>query len=240
MNTLWIDVETSALGDNAAIIEIAAIPIIDGEEMPAFHSMIKPHEGSTLDPKAFEVTKIDIKEVWSYPDPKEVLNDFIKWIDTHETIFSLGGHNVMFDRKKLFRYFCRHGEYGSFITRFSNNDTDTLRISRDLFKGKRNKPVDFKLESLCRHFEIEAGVHHRALDDIQNTIKVYRELQKITESKTYQEDKASFVQKRQKYLDMKYIQMNPEGDIFITTEATKDHLAMRFLLNHLWEMYGEA
>lgn len=237
---LWLDLETSGLSDNAAIIEIAAIPMIDGEEHPHFHSMIRPHSDATLDPKAFEITKIDIKEIWSYPDPKEVLNEFIKWIDTHETIFNLGGHNVMFDRKKLFRFFCRYGEYGSFITRFSNHDTCTLSASRDHFKGKRNKPVDFKLESLCRYFEIEDRVYHRALGDIQNTIAVYRELEKIKIKEEVKKDTLTFVQKREKYLDIKYIQENPEGDIFISKDATADPFAMRFILEHLWNKHGSV
>ena len=129
MNILWIDVETTGLGSNAAVIEIAAIPMIDGEIKPHFHSMIRPHDGATLDAKAFEVTKIDINEIWTYPDAKEVLNDFIKWIDSHETVFNLGGHNIKFDRDHLFKLFCRNAEYGSFITRFNHNDVDTLRIS---------------------------------------------------------------------------------------------------------------
>ena len=236
---LFLDLETTALGDNAAVIEIAAIPVVNGEKLPAFHSMIRPHQGATLDPKAFEITGIDIKEIWNYPDPKDVLNDFIKWIDSHETIFSLSGHNITFDRNKLFRLFCRHGHYSSFITRFNNNNTCTLQISRSVFKGKRNKPISFKLEDLCKHFEIEVDVSHRAMADIENTYKLYLELEKLIEKQESKEDNLSYVQKREKYLDIKYIQMNPEGDIFITTDATKNRNAMKFILNHLWEMYGE-
>ena len=236
---LFIDLETTALGDNAAVIEIAAIPVVDGEVLPHFHSMIRPHEGATLDPKAFEVTGIDIKEIWNYPQAKDVLDEFIKWIDSHETIFNLAGHNITFDRNKLFRLFCRNGHYSSFITRINNNDYCTLRRSREIFKNKRNKPSDFKLETICRFFDIEVGVSHRALEDITNTIKVYFELEKIKEIEEIKEDKLSFVEKRQKYLDMKYIQMNPEGDIFITTEATKDKNAMKFILNHMWELFAD-
>lgn len=236
---LFIDLETTALGDNAAVIEIAAIPVVDGKELPHFHSMIRPHSGATLDPKAFEITGIDIKEIWNYPDTKDVLNDFIKWIDSHETIFNLSGHNISFDRNKLFRLFCRNGHYSSFITRINNNNTCTLSISRMVFKNKRNKPVDFKLETLCRFFDIEVDVSHRALADIGNTVKLYFELEKLIEKENAPEEKLSYVEKRQKYLDMKYIQMNPEGDIFITTEATKNKNAMRFILGHLWEMHCE-
>ena len=235
---LFIDLETTGLGNNSAVIEIACIPVVDGEIKPHFHSMVRPHEGATLDPKAFEVTGIDVNEIWTYPDAKDVLDELIKWIDSHETIFSLSGHNISFDRNKLFRFFCRNGHYSSFITRINNNDHCTLRLSREIFKGKRNKPVDFKLETLCRFFDIEVDVSHRALADISNTVKVYFELEKLKEQKEQQQDTLSFVEKRKKYLDMKYIQMNPEGDVFLTVEATKDPIAMKFLLNHLWELYA--
>ena len=235
---LFVDIESTALGDNAGVIEIAAIPVIDGIEHPHFHSMIRPHDGCTLDPKAFEVTGIDIKEIWSYPDAKEVINEFVTWIDSHESVFSIAGHNVTFDRNKLFRLFCRNGAYGDFITRFNNRDYCTLRKSREIFKGKRNKPDNFKLETLCQFFDIQVTNSHRALVDIQNTIKVYFELEKIKQSEEAKQEEAPYKEKARKYLDIKYIQMNPEGDIFITTEATKDPIAMRFLLNHMWNMYG--
>lgn len=238
-NYLFIDVETTGLGSNAATIEIAAIPMIDGEIKSHFHSMIRPHDGCTLDPKAFEITGINAKEIWDYPNAKDVLNEFITWIDNHETYFTLAGHNINFDRRMLFKLFCRNGEYGSFITRFSNSDIDTLSICRNIFKGKRNKPDDFKLESICRYFEIEIGVSHRALRDIENTIKVFMELEKLREKIEIKEEiKLNFAEKRRKYMDMKYIQMNPEGDVFITKDALQDKEATKFILNHLWEMYA--
>ena len=61
MNKLWIDIESTGLGNNAAIIEIAAIPMVDGQELEPFHSMVRPHDGATLDPDAFKITGIDIK-----------------------------------------------------------------------------------------------------------------------------------------------------------------------------------
>jgi DNA polymerase III epsilon subunit-like protein len=237
-NYLFIDVETTGLGSSAAVIELACIPYVDGVELPHFHSMIRPHVGAKLDPKAFEITKIDINEIWEYPEAKDVLNELISWIDSHETIFHLAGHNVSFDRNCLFRLFCRNGEYGSFITRFNNNDICTLSKCRALFKGKRNKPVDFKLESICRYFEIETGVSHRAFQDISNTIKVFHELEKLTTKKEEQVNpELTYLEKRRKYMDMKYIQMNPEGDVFITKEALKDKQATKFILNFLYERH---
>jgi DNA polymerase III subunit epsilon len=239
MNYLFIDVETTGLSQNTAVIEIAAIPYINGERGEPFHSMVRPHDDATIELKAFEITGINVKEIWEYPEAKEVINEFIKWIDSHETIFNLAGHNIKFDRNNLFRLFCRNGEYGSFISRFNHDDIDTLSLSREIFRGKKDKPVDFKLESLCRHFQIEVGVSHRALQDIENTFRLFVELEKIREKEIDAiEPDLNYHEKMRRYIDMRYIQMNPEGDVFITKDALLNKKATRFILNFLWEKYA--
>jgi DNA polymerase III alpha subunit (gram-positive type) len=233
---LFLDLETTSLGDNAGVIEIAAIPYIDGVEHPHFHSIIRPHDGATLDPKAFEVTGINVNDIWSFPDAKGVLNEFIKWVDLHETKFSLAGHNVAFDRGKLFTFFCRNGEYSSFITRFRNRDIDTLKLARKIYKGKKDKPSSFTLEKLCSYHGIQATVYHRALGDIQNTIKLFHELENLLPKIEVINEKLSYHEKLRKFMDMKYIQMNPDGDVFITKEAMGHYDVMAFILNELYEL----
>lgn len=235
-NYLFIDIETTGLGKNAAVIELAAIPVIDGEEKSHFHSMVRPHKDATLDPKAFETTKIDIKDIWNFPDANGVMNEFYKWVESHETKFNLGGHNVTFDRRFLFDVSCRNAKYGDFISNFRNRDLDTLAIARKIYKGKKIKPSSFALEELCSYFEIQTSVHHRALDDIQNTIKVYRELDKLISQEEVKLEALSYNQKKSLYLDMKYIQMNSGGDVFLTKEAMSNPHAMRFILNELYDL----
>lgn len=233
---LFIDIETTGLGSNAAIVEIAAIPFIDGEIKEPFHSMVKPHRDAQIDKKAFEITKINIDDIWTFPDAKDVLNEFFKWVQSHETKFNLAGHNVSFDRSKLYSLCCRNGEYSSFITNFRNRDLDTLSIARKIYKGKKEKPSGFTLEELCSYFGIETKVHHRALDDIQNTIKVYLELEKLITIKEQREEDLPYPDRIRKYIDLKYIQLNPEGDVFLTKEAMRSPSAMRVILNELYEL----
>ena len=38
-------------------------------------------------------------------------------------------------------------------------------------------------------------------------------------------------------MDMKYVQMNPEGDVFITKEALVDQDATKFILSFLWDKH---
>ena len=237
-NLLFIDVETTGLGDNSAIIEIAAIAMIDGEVKHHFQSYVRPHDGASLDPKAFEINKIDIKKIWEFPGAKDVIADFIKYIDSFECIFSLAGHNINFDIKKLFRFFCRNGEYGSYFNRFSNRDICTFKISKELFKGKRNKPDGFSLEKLCEFYKIQLNNAHSALPDIQATIELYNVLQpNITIVQDSKIKILPYQEMRRKYMDSKYVQINPEGDVFLTRDALSNNTIRRFIFTELDLIY---
>ena len=238
-NLLFIDVETSGLGDNAAVLEIAIIPYINGERMPHFQSYIRPHDGATLDPKAFEVNKININDIWGFPDAEAVINDMLSFIDSHECVFSLAAHNLPFDGKKLFRFMCRHQHYASYLNRFRPGGLDTLKIAKDCFKNKRNKPEGFSLSKLCKFFEIELINSHSALPDIQATIDLYEKLLPlISVTQTKEVGSLSYQDMKRKYMDSKYVQINPEGDFFVTSDATKNPTIIRFILNELYNLYG--
>lgn len=237
---LWIDLETSGLGDNAAVLEIAAIAVIDGEKKHHFQSYIRPHENATLDPKAFEVNKININDIWSFPDANMVINTFLDYVDSFERTFTLSGHNVAFDIKKLFKFFCRNGSYSEYLTRFRPGGIDTLTLSKKAFKNSRNKPTGFSLEKLCQHFEINLDNAHSALPDITATIQIYNELSSKNPSvEVTKIEKMPYREKRRKYMDSKYIQLNPDGDIFITSEATSSPQIIEFILTELYDIYGE-
>jgi DNA polymerase III epsilon subunit-like protein len=238
-NLLFLDCETTGLGDNAGLIEIAAIAYIDGERRDHFQSYIRPHVGCTLDPKAFEVNKIDVTKIWEFPDAKEVIRDLLAYTDSFECVFTLAGHNVQFDTKKLFKFFCRNGEYGSYLNRFRPGDACTFRIAKDVFKNKRNKPEGFSLSKLCKYFEIELINAHSALPDIQATISLYEALlPKISSVQAREVQSFSYQEMKRKYMDMKYVQINPDGDFFVTSEATKNPIIIRFILNELYNLYG--
>jgi len=238
-NLLFIDIETTGLGDNAGLIEIALIPYIDGERKPHFQSYIRPHDGATLDAKAFEINKINVNDIWSFPDAKDVIEDMLKFIDSHECIFSLAGHNVAFDTKKFYRFMCRNGHYSSYLNRFRPGDICTLRIAKDCFKNKRNKPEGFSLEKLTKFFEIELINSHSALPDIQATIDLYEKLlPMLSIVQTQKIESLSYQDMKRKYMDMRYVQINPDGDFFVTAEATKNPVILRFIINELYNLYG--
>lgn len=242
-NLLWIDVETTGLGHNAAVIEVALIPYIDGEMMPYYRSYVRPHEKATMSPKAFEVTGIDPKDIYNFPEAKDVIDEMLEFIDSHQCIFSLSGHNVRFDKDKLYNLFCRNGHHSSYLNRFRPGGICTLEMARKVFKGKRKKPDGFSLDSLCDFFSIEIEKSHSALPDIIATIEVYEQLISRLSSKQVEEVKnLNFQDMKRKYMDdIRYLQRNPDGDIYIPAETMKNDIIRRFVftqLDHIFENTG--
>lgn len=233
-NLLWIDVETSGLSENAAVIEIAMIPYIDGVRQPHYQSYIKPHDGATLDPKAFEINKIDIKSLKDFPNAKTVIKEILDFVDSHERWFTLAGHNAQFDIKGLYRLFCRNGEYGNYHSRFRSGSVCTFRLSKEAFKNKRSKPSGFSLGKLCEHFKIELNNAHSALPDIQATIELYEKiLPLIPNVQGGQNESLSYIDARRKYMSIEYVQQNPEGDVWLSKEAMSNDIIRRFIFTEL-------
>lgn len=235
---LFIDVETSGFGDNAAVVEIAAIPYVDGEYLPHYQSYVAPHINATMDPKAFEVNGIDVRKLNDYPI-KSTVDGFIDWIDSHEKVFTIVAHNAKFDKEKIYQLFCRTANYGAFVTRFRVKHICTMEMAKALFKNKRNKPEGFSLKKLCSYFDIELNNAHSALPDIEATVKLYEELKKLKVKDAAPNKELSYIEKRRKYMAMDYLTINPEGDIYINCKATKDSNAMQFILSEIYDITVE-
>ena len=62
---------------------------------------------------------------------------------------------------------------------FNNPIVDTLSMARYLVPGLPS----YNLENLCYNLGIKNGKYHRALDDVENTFKLYQKLLKILEEK---------------------------------------------------------
>lgn len=239
MNYIVFDVETSGLTpEKHALLQLAAIPVINGVEGEPFVSYCKPHKGAILDPQALDINKITVEQIQTFPEPAEVIRNFIDWIDSQEALFALLGHNVQFDRKFLYSWMCRHGFYGDYVTRFRPNDFCTWKLAKEAFKGKRKRPEKFNLQAICNFFEIPYENGHDALADIRMTYKVYQCLKAMKPDVVVPKVKMSYSEKRKKYLDLSYVMFNPEGDIYINGKATKDPEAMRFISEEIYHLFG--
>lgn len=149
------DVETTGLSAvYDTIIELAGVKIHEGEIIDRFESFANPHH--PLSQTTTDLTGITDEMVKDAPEIGDVLKDFYEWMD--EDI--LVAHNASFDIGFLNQGFKRIG-----YLKVKNPVIDTLELARFLFPELKNH----RLNTLCKHMDIELTQHHRAIYDAEAT-----------------------------------------------------------------------
>lgn len=231
---LFVDIESTGLSSNAAIIEIALIPVINGEKKDPFVSYVRPHAGATIEEGAFKINKIDPKKIWDFPEAEGVVSEIIKYLDQFETIFTIVAHNADFDSKFVTQLFNRTGNYSNYVSRFSTGTICTLKLSKAVLATERKKPSKFNLGELSKFFGIKLENAHTALADIEATVLLYEKLEAISENKLRRNQRAlSYQEQRAKYCTLEYYQYSPTGS-WISQKAQEDKEAMRFICEDMW------
>lgn len=184
MKALYFDVETTGLDANTAgLTQIAAILVIDGEEIDSFNFDINPYTYPTkvdISEDALRVTNKTVAMLKSYPDQKEQFNNFISFLDKHVNKYDKNdkltpvGYNVAFDMKFLQAWFKanNHSFFGSYI---HYKDVDVFALAKLFqFVGAVDLP-NHKLGTMCEHYGIDLGdAAHDALADIRATRELLR------------------------------------------------------------------
>lgn len=186
-----------------------------------------------------EVNGLKIDQLWTFPESSTVVEKFIDWVDSHNTLFALMGHNVQFDRKFLYMWMNRNARNMEYITRFRTTDYCTYEMAKRVFKGKRNRPEKFNLQSICKFFEIPYENGHDALADVGMTYEVFLRL-KAMEAPAIAVEKTpmTYQEKRRKYLDSRYIQFNEDGSFYGQSTISKDTDAARFIAEEIFHLFG--
>ncbi|TMW73243.1 PolC-type DNA polymerase III [Alteribacter natronophilus] len=149
------DVETTGLSAvYNTIIELAAVKIRDGEIVDRFEAFANP--GEKLSPTIIELTGITDDMVEDAPEPGKVLKDFHEWMKDDILV----AHNASFDMAFLDAGFKKIG-----YPKTPNPVIDTLELARLLYPTFRN----YRLNTLCKKFNIELVSHHRAIYDAEAT-----------------------------------------------------------------------
>ena len=149
-----IDFETTGLyaDEGDRIIEIGAVLLRGQEVADRFQSLINP--GFLVSREIDNITGITNAMLSDAPSAAEVMEKFVKFIDTHPLV----AHNASFDQKFL------EAELGHFGKKRSLNFGCTLQIARRLYPNV----INYKLETLVRYKEIPVnGQFHRALADAE-------------------------------------------------------------------------
>lgn len=160
-----LDTETTGLShqNGHRIIEIAAIEMIDRQVTQRnFHTYINPER--KIDEGAFRVHGISAEFLRDKPVFKDILEDFIVFIDGAELII----HNATFDI----------GFLESELQKIKPDDSihnyirvfDTLAYARQKHRGAKNN-----LDALCKRYQVNNAHRnlHGALLDADLLVKVY-------------------------------------------------------------------
>jgi DNA polymerase III subunit epsilon len=160
-----IDIETTGLDPKYdEIIEIAAIKVVDGTIVDKKSSLIKPNY--PVDEFIAKLTGITNELLTSAPLLEDILSEFSSFWKNDILI----GHNVNFDINFLY-----DNSIAFYSIPIRNNYVDVLRLARKLLPELKNH----KLATLKNHFGIVQNNQHRALIDVEDTLNILNELQKI-------------------------------------------------------------
>ncbi|MCP3685281.1 MAG: hypothetical protein GY861_21705 [bacterium] len=176
MKLLWLDTETSGLSSECGIHQISCIVDINGKEVDRIDYHVKLFPNDLVEKKALSISGVSVKVISSYEDPISVFNsleDFLgNYVDRYDPKdkFLLSGYNILFDYKKMYRFFnkCGSNYLGSWV--YSKKRLcvySMVRRARSLglfpsFSGNN------KLATVCSMFGININAHN-SMSDIEGT-----------------------------------------------------------------------
>lgn len=213
---IFLDTETTGLDPKQGhrIIEIAAIEFNNRQPTNRrFHSYINPERD--IDPAAEEVHGLSIDFLQDKPLFKDVVNDFLAFVQNSEVVI----HNAPFDVGFINAELGRLG-----LDKFEENTitiTDSLKFAKEIRPGQRNS-----LDALCKAFDIDNSSRtlHGALLDAQLLGEVFIGMTRGQEaiSIDFVEDDNHQVFKKVDLSKLQVIQLLPE-DIDNHTAYIRKH-----------------
>lgn len=178
---LYFDCETTGLDPiKNDIIQIAGIIEIDGIIKEEFDYKCQPVNMENIDQKSLDIHKITLEQLKSFQPHQSVYGALISLFDKYinkynkKDKFIPAGYNVGFDVAFLFSFFEKHGNsYCGAYLDYHKLDPLPILLMLDI-KGSL-KLDSFKLEQICKTFEISITAHN-ALSDIQATREIIQKV----------------------------------------------------------------
>ncbi|MDD3087016.1 MAG: 3'-5' exonuclease [Candidatus Omnitrophica bacterium] len=165
------DTETTGLdyksGDR--VVELAAVRFKGEESLCSFDSLVNP--GRPVSPQAFSVNKISEEMLLSAPPPGEVIPGFLDFIKESILCSYNAGFDLGFLNNEL-RLLGREGVRGIIVL-------DILRIARHALPALES----YSLAAVALRLGIKIKQSHRALCDVELTLKVFNRLKAIIETR---------------------------------------------------------
>lgn len=177
---IFLDTETTGLSRQSDyIVEIAMIKYKGGVEVDRFSTLVKPP--IHIPAEATAVNGITDSDVASAPQMEKISKDIASFIEEN---YYIVGHNVSFDLAFLVR------ECADALTLDYLYYVDTITLAKKAFPYMPN----YKLETLLSKLEISNQQEHRALQDVEATVSLF----KICYDKIYADLKSLDLEERKK------------------------------------------
>ena len=142
------------------LTEIGVMKVKDGKVIDEFETKINPER--PIPEEVVKLTNITDEMVKDAPKVDEAMPKFLEFIGDSVLV----AHNADFDMGFL-KYNAK--QLG---LEFNNSYIDTLSLSRSLYPELKR----FKLGIIAEHLGIEVEVAHRALADVDTTVKVFNKM----------------------------------------------------------------
>ena len=152
------DLETTGISFRTEkITEIGIMKVRNGEVIDSFETFVNPEKPIPM--RVQEITHITDEMVKDAPTIEKIMPKVLEFFGDSVLV----AHNADFDTSFI-KYNCdRMG------LKFDNTYLDTLRLAKDLFPDYKK----YKLGIIAENLGIKVEVAHRALDDVDTTVKVF-------------------------------------------------------------------
>lgn len=153
-----LDLETTGISFRTEkITEVGIMKIKNGEVIDEFSTFVNPEK--PIPQRVIEVTNITDDMVKDADTIDIIMPKVLEFIDDSVLV----AHNADFDIGFL-KYNC-----SKLGLKLENTYVDTLRLAKDLFPDYKK----YKLGIIAENLGIKVDVAHRALDDVDTTVKIF-------------------------------------------------------------------
>jgi len=163
-NLVFVDTETTGLGPDARIVEIAAIKTTSsGQAIGEFSTLVNC--GIPIPPEVTKIHSITDEMCKNAPHSASALAMFFDFLGDATII----AHNLPFDTRMI------HQDRMRCFPLYTANDTIKRKSSCTLSFARKKFPhfKNYKLETLAGFFNIDTNRGHRALDDARRCKEIY-------------------------------------------------------------------
>ena len=162
------DLETTGISFRTEkITEIGIMKVRNGEVIDKFETFVNPEKPIPM--RVQEITNITDEMVKDAPTIEEIMPKVLEFFGDSVLV----AHNADFDTSFI-KYNCE-----KMGLKFENTYLDTLRLAKDLFPEYKK----YKLGIIADNLGIKVEVAHRALDDVDTTVKVFNVMLKMLKEK---------------------------------------------------------